>query len=407
VLKRSLFLILCACSGQALAAGYGSVAALLMAEGLSVQPLGQGGAWTARAEGEGGQRANPAGLSAQEGLGLGGGQVLGLLDDRLSWLDLGMSLGRGWGVGVQAAYAGAQDTARDAFGRDLGTFTDQQWLAGVALGGELAPGWRLGLGLKGLQEDNGGSQALAVAGDAGLQGLLGGGCRFGAAVLNAGGQVSGPGLPTPLRVRAGASAPLFTPRWQAEADLESLPNEGQAHLLLGTELGFDFSSGVDAGATPPYHGSLRAGGQFGLLITEDPVYSLGAGLGSGGDWDLDYALQSLGALGLTHRFSLTLHFGTHAVLAGGPLSAPYGLSVERRFDGLVVRWRDDNARVSGYNLYSDYGVLVDRLNPQPVPGLEQKFVRVTPSRTYNFYVRAVGQDGKEGPPSDVLLWIEP
>src|ERR1019366_1483856 len=100
-------------------------------------------------------------------------------------------------------------------------------------------------------------------------------------------------------------------------------------------------------------------------------------------------------------------FATRPVLASGPLKAPYGLSVERRFDGLVIHWQDDNERVAGYNLYSDYGVLVDRLNPKPVEGREQKFVRVTKGRTYNFYLRAVGADGKESPPSDVLLWVEP
>lgn len=407
MLNRALLLLLCAAAAPAPAAGFGTVAGLLMAQGLAVQPMGQAGAWTARAEGEAGQQSNPAALSAQQGASLGGGQVLGLLDDRMSWLDAGLALGHGWGIGFQAAYAGAQDTARGAFGQDLGTFTDRQWLAGLGLGGELAPGWRLGATLKGLQESLDAAPTLAVAGDLGLQGPLGGGRRFGAALLNAGSQVGGDGLPTPLRVRLGASAPLFTPRWQAEADVEDLPNEAQARLLLGSELGFDLSSPADGGGLAPYHGSLRLGGQFGLLVSEDPVYSLGAGLGVSGSWDLDYALQSQGVLGLTHRFSLTLRFGALAPPPSGPLTAPYGLHVERRIDGLVIHWRDDDPQVAGYNLYSDYGVLVERLNPQPLAGRSQRFIDVTPSRTYNFYVRPVGPDGKEGPPSDVLLWVEP
>jgi hypothetical protein len=394
------------------AAGFGSVAGLLMAEGLSVRPLGQGGAWVARAQGEASMQVNPAGLADQDGISLGGGQVLGLLDDRLTWLEAGAALGQGWAVGVQAAYQDGQDTARDAFGNDLGTFSDTESLGGLSLGLDLGRSWHLGVGAKGLSENNGGQVDSSAAGDVGLQGPLGAvetGRRFGVAVLNAGSSLPGAGasgLPTPLRIQAGLATPLLIQRWQLEADAQDLPQEGQARLLLGSELGFDVPG--ESG----YHGALRLGGQWGLLINEDPVLSLGAGLRSGEDWDLDYALQALGALGLTHRFSLTLRFlGTQgaapaAAAPAGGLTAPYALHAVRQIDGLLLTWQDDNAAVKGFNLYSDYGVLVERLNPSPVEGRHQKFIHVTPSRTYNFYVRAVGLDDKEGPPSEVLMWLE-
>ena len=335
------------------------------------------------------------------------------LDDRLTWLDAAAALGHGLGLALQAAYQNGQDTARDAFGNDLGTFSDTESLGGLALGLDLGAGWHVGLGAKGLSENNGGQVDGSAAADLGLQGPLGpadGGRRFGLAVLNAGSSLPGngsSGLATPLRIQAGASAPLLTPRWQVEADAQDLPQEGQARLLLGSELGFDVPG--DGG----YHGALRLGGQWGLLLAEDPVLCLGANLSSGPDWDLDYALQSLGALGLAHRFSLTLRFlaggGAPAAAAApaGGLTAPYALRGLRQVDGLLLSWQDDDAGVKGFNLYSDYGVLVERLNPAPVEGKRQKFIQVTPSRTYNFYVRAVGPDGKEGPPSEVLMWLEP
>ena len=48
-----------------------------------------------------------------------------------------------------------------------------------------------------------------------------------------------------------------------------------------------------------------------------------------------------------------------------------------------------------------YGVLVERLNDEPLTKTRQRFVKVERSRTYHFYVRPVGGDGKEGPSSEI------
>jgi hypothetical protein len=363
------------------AAGYGTVSSLLMAEGLSVRSLGLSGAWTALAAGEDAPHANPAGLAALRGTALGGGHVLGLLGDRLSYVDLGLALGDAGAIGLNAAYWGGEDTARDAFGNDLGTFSNRQTLAGLTLAKALSPGWSLGLGAKGLIEENGGQSDQSFAGDLGIQGPLGwrrG--RFGLAVLNAGQQVSrGAGLPnapTPLRVALGAAVPFLTPDWHWEADLQSLPYEGQARLLLGSELKMsvnDWQPQSEHGrfnAPAPAQLSLRFGGSFGLLRQEDARLSLGAGIDLPPSTSVDYALQSLGELGLTHRFSVSLRFAAQLLAGslGAELSAPYGLKVEPQIDGLLLSWDDANERVAGYNLYSDYGVLVERLNSKPIPG---------------------------------------
>lgn len=390
---------------QACAGAFGTTGSLLMAEGLAVRPLGAALAFTALADDEASLHINPAGLARLDGFAVGGGHVLGLLGTRVSYLDLAYSQPQSAALGMQAAYFGDSDTLRDGAGNALGTFENRQMLLGLALAKELLPGWRVGLQIKGLREEYAGSGSNSFAGDLGLQGPLARGWRFGLAVLNAGQQGAFAGnsqtYQTPLRVQGGVALPLFTPAWKLELDLQGLPYEQQARLLLGSELKVDLA-GEDHARL-----ALRGGTQAGLIKAEDSRLYLGAGVELPPHYALDYALLNLGTLGLTHRISLALHFqGTPDL---GPraegLGAPYGIKVIDQYDGLLITWSDTNERVAGYNLYSDYGVLAERLTPKPVTGRSQKFIKVTKSRTYNFYVRPVGSDGKEGPASEVAVWV--
>ena len=376
-----------------------------MAEGLAVRPLGAAFAFTALADDESSVHINPAGLARLEGFAVGGGHVLGLLDTRLSYLDLAYSLPQSGALGLQAAYMGDSETQRDGYGIETGNFDNHQLLLGLALAKELAPGWRVGLQAKGLQESYAGSASTSLAGDLGVQGPLPRGWRFGLAVLNAGQQQAESGRDsygTPLRVQGGVAVPVFTPAWKLEMDLQGLPQEQQLRALIGTELK------VDIAAQEPTRLALRGGTQVGFLRAEDSRLYLGAGVELPPNYALDYALLNLGTLGLTHRFSLALRFQGARATPGPPaaaLGSPYGVKVTEQFDGLLITWADPNERVSGYNLYSDYGVLAERLTPKPVVGRAQKFVKVTKSRTYNFYVRPVGSDGQEGPASEVVVWV--
>ncbi len=388
------------------AGGFGTTSSLLMPEGLAVRPLGAAQAFTALADDESSLHINPAGLARLQGFALGGGHILGLVDTRISYLDLAYSQSDTGAIGLQAAYFGDTDTQRDAFGVATGSFEDRQMMLGLGLAKEVAAGWRVGVQAKGLREEYAGSGSNSLAGDVGLQGPLPRGWRFGLAVLNAGqqqaGSSGGPSYPTPLRVQGGVALPVFTPAWRVEADVQGLPHEQQVRLLLGTELK------VDLAAQDPTRVALRGGTQVGLIKSEDSRLYLGAGVELPPNYALDYALLNLGTLGLTHRFSLALHFQGAAAPSGPPaaaLTAPYGIKVTEQFDGLLITWADPNERVTGYNLYSDYGVLAERLTPKPVVGRAQKFVKVTKSRTYNFYVRPVGGDGKEGPASEVAVWV--
>jgi hypothetical protein len=384
------------------AGAFGGTGGLLMAEGLAVRPLGAAFAFTALADDESSLHVNPAGLARLNGAALSGGHVVGLLDTRLSYLDLAWGRRESAAVGLQAAYTGESDVRRDAFGNNIGTFDNRQLLLGLGLAKELASGWRLGAQAKALREDFGGAASSGFAGDLGVQGPLARGWRFGAAVLNAGQQgastAGAPSYSTPLRLQAGVAVPFFSPAWKVEADLQQLPIEQQTRLLLGTELKLDLSDAVL---------SLRLGSQTGLAKAEDARFTLGAGVALRPNYSLDYALASLGALGLTHRFSLGLRFESKPDLGppAGDLNAPFSIHIVEQYDGLLITWSDPNEAVAGYNLYSDYGVVVERLNAKPVSGRQQKFIKVTKSRTYNFYVRPVGSDGKEGPPSEVAVWV--
>jgi hypothetical protein len=398
----------------AYAGAFGGSGALLMAEGLAVRPLGAGGAFVALSDDESSLHVNPAGLARLDGLALSGGHVLGLLGTQLSYVDLGYSLREAGAVGLQAAYFGDSDTLRDSQGTELGTFEDRQVLVGLGLAKEMRPGWRFGFQAKGLREEYAGNGSTSFAGDVGLQGPLPYGWRFGVALLNAGQQLpSATGVETfapPMRIQGGVALPFFTPAWKVEADVQGLPNEQQVRLLFGTELKADIT-GDKTGKNPQPDSrlALRCGTQVGLMRSEEPRLYLGAGVELPPSYALDYALLNLGTLGLTHRFSLALHFQGKRDL-GPPaegLSAPFGIHVTEQFDGLLITWSDPNERVAGYNLYSDYGVIAERLTSKPVVGRAQKFVKVTKSRTYNFYVRAVGGDGKEGPPSEVAVWVVP
>jgi hypothetical protein len=202
---------------------------------------------------------------------------------------------------------------------------------------------------------------------------------------------------------AGAAAPLYQKMWWLAVEAQALPLDSQLRLQAGTELNLDISA-YDKGE--PLRLSLRAGLRAGVIQEEETRPSFGFGLFIPPSYQLDYAALTSGIFPTTHRFSLSLRFlelGPGTPPASG-LSAPFHLEVAQELDGILLTWEDSNPRVDGYNIYADYGVLVERLTPKAVKGNFQKFIKVTRSRTYNFYVRPIGADGKEGPASKVLTY---
>lgn len=394
---------------QVARADFGQDAALLLAEPLSVRPLGMSNAFSAGADDESSIQSNPAGLGSVRGFSLGGGQLLGLLGLEASDLSLVSALNSKLSLGIEAAYLYDTDTTRDVFGNEIGSFTNSNTLAILAMGYNIDNDWRIGGALKGLQETYASYHSLAVAADLGIQGPLWHDIRFGAVAQNLGAEVQNSDdatPPLPLTLQGGISLPFFIPAWQFNLDAQDLPSDGQLRALFGTELTFDLGTADPQSQELPLRASLRGGYASALIIGEPDQASFGAGLELPPNYALDYALVSVGDLGLTHRISLTLRFpgATLPPPPGATLSAPYKLSVTEEVGCIILSWEDSNPRVVGYNLYADYGVMADRLNTKPVKGHFQKFVNVDKSRTYHFYVKPLGSDGKEGPASEVVTF---
>jgi hypothetical protein len=378
-------------------AAFGGTSGLLLAEPLSVRPMGLAGAFASQADDESAIQANPAGLSQVRGFSLGGGQLIGLLGLQASQLSVVTSVAPRVSLGLMAAYLYDSDTLRDATGNESGTFSNSNLLAILALGAGLGPGWRLGGGFKLLQESYAGLNSLSVAGDLGVQGPVWRGIRFGALAQNL-------GVSLPLRLQGGFSLPLFVTNWRLNLEAQDLAAEGQWRSLIGSELTFDLGDGDPKAHELPLQGALRAGFAGGLGQSELGRASFGAGLTLPPSYALDYALVSVGELGATHRLSLALRFpgARQASLPGAALAAPYRLEAEEMPGGILLSWEDPNERVEGYNLYADYGVMADRVNAKPILRPRQKLNGLDKSRLYHFYVKPIGSDGKEGPSSGVL-----
>lgn len=382
------------------ALGLGSASSPLLADPLACRPLGMAGNAAALSGDLGCLNQNPAGLSGLGEARLALGHGAGLMGAGQEYGALGVPLGALGVLGAQVSYFYDRDVRRDDWGNEGDGFTNSNLLASVAFAREALPGWRAGVSAKMLREEYAGEASTAVCGDLGLQGALPAGFTLGLAALNLGGGGAG-GADLPSRVNLGLARALVGPWWMAAAQAESLPAEGQLRLGAGTELSLPLPD--IAGRAGSFR--LRAGIKAGVALPEDTATALGAGVALRDLLEFDYAALP-GPLGVAHRASLTLVFPALAapVPDGAALAAPFGLYVTEQGDGIVLWWEDANERVRGYNVYSDYGVLIERLNAQPVRSGMQRFIQVTRSRVYNFYVRPIGGDGREGPASRILTY---
>ena len=290
---------------------------LLLSEPLAVRPLGMAGAFAATADDESSISINPAGLARVQGIGLEGGQLIGLLGLEVSHLSLAASLAPDVVLGAQAAYLYDSDTTRDAFGNEGGSFNNSNLLGGIALGAQILPGWRLGAGIKGLEENYAGSTSASVAGDLGVQGPIWHSFRFGAMVQNLGASLNGLGS-LPLQIQGGVSLPFFLDDWRIDAEAQALPAAGQVRGLLGTELQLDLGD-TAADGTLPMRASLRAGLASPPHSSASPRASAWARA-----WPcppptrLTTPSSPVGDLGATQLLSLSLHFPGQALF---PLKA--------------------------------------------------------------------------------------
>jgi hypothetical protein len=146
--------------------------------------------------------------------------------------------------------------------------------------------------------------------DAGLHYRAGDALSIGAALRNAGAQLEGAGLvpaDLPTEVRAGAAWALpvaFTRGVQVRSHLDLIAplNEGGRTFAIGVEGATESIAGVMAGGHP-LGAAVRAG--FNGAPGTDAAGRLHAGAGlTLGSVSLDYALQRMNVLGMTHRIGV-------------------------------------------------------------------------------------------------------
>jgi hypothetical protein len=192
-------------------------------------------------------------------------------------------------------------------GNSLGA-SDVVTRVGVAvplLGRRLAAGASAGLLWSVLAE----SSRTATLFDAGVQYRAGAGVSLGAALRNAGGALTGANLvpaDLPTELRAGvayAVPPALTGPLAASAHLDLIEplNDGSTTFALGVEAGLAQPAATPGGT--PLTAVLRAG--FNGAPGAAGVGRLHAGAGVAlGTIAVDYTLQNMGVLGLTHRIGV-------------------------------------------------------------------------------------------------------
>lgn len=152
--------------------------------------------------------------------------------------------------------------------------------------------------------------------DAGAQYRAGHGLVLGAALRNAGGPLTGANLvpaDLPAELRAGLAWQVparFTGPLHAAAHLDVVErlNEGGTAVALGAEAGIRRTAGGERGGDSATDGTaltavLRAGYNGAAGDNSVGRLHIGAGLALGA-FGLDYTVQDMGVLGITHRVGL-------------------------------------------------------------------------------------------------------
>ena len=221
--------------------------------------------------------------------------------------------GRNWTVGAGAQQLSYGDLdLRPNTGVLAGTISPSDRLLALGLGLDLGEGVSVGAAGKRIESKIYGT-ASASALDLGLH-IKADDFSAGLAIQN-----MGQGLkfqrensPLPFNVKLGTDMP-FRDTWHWSADL-NFPRYGTAWLAAGGEYAFRGRSSWTLFARAGYNSaSSDTGGING--------FSAGFGL-AGKRLTLDYALRTMGVLGLTHQVGLSWRLGS---IAPGPAAAPQAL----------------------------------------------------------------------------------
>ncbi len=221
-------------------------------------------------------------------------------------------------IGFEAVYMNLGDMPiRDIYG--ITTMTVYPYILGGSLGYGISIGqFSAGAAIKIISQSTGNNSNVAFAGDAGVL-IKAGMFSAGLSIQNAG--YSG-GYSLPMNIKAGAAImPLDSP---------------QHTLTLAIDSQYLFKDAVSISAGVEYVFmetlALRAGYKAGFGELElDGIRGISAGLGVRvSDIKIDYAVAPYGDLGLTHRVTLSLIFGSQKTNAAGENKAGTAINKKRK-----------------------------------------------------------------------------
>ena len=201
-------------------------------------------------------------------------------------------------AGVQYLKYGAMDSL-DNTGAPAGSLSPRDSAFALGLGRRLSPEVTAGAVLKYIDSRISASAATAAL-DLGLQ-ADGEDLSAGFAVQNLGGKLkyNKEASPLPVNVKLGVNIP-YKENWRWAVDL-NFPNDGGAWLAAGGEYAFDFKDEWKVFARAGYNTSE---------MDNKGLNGVSAGLGlAKKSFAFDYALRTMGLLGLTHHLAVNYRWG--------------------------------------------------------------------------------------------------
>ena len=298
---------------QALSAG----ADFLKVE-LPARPAAMAGAFVAFSDDSSGFLWNPSALGALKQPQLSVTHFNSILDtsfDEVAYAQPMNVWGTDSGLGLSVQYSSTSNfNQTDLNGNDLGAIENYDLVLGAAAGTALTKTLRLGLGAKLFNSRLAEFRSRGFAVDLGAQNQINDRITLGASFLDLGTQEAYDKVadPLPTRLRLGFKATVV------DSPEVFIQTAGQLERPWTTNDSITFGLGAEYWYRRVL--AFRAGWKFGVDLGP---FSLGLGFKYQG-FSFDYAYNTLGDLGLTHRLSMGAELGTLFAKAGWLVDAIAG-----------------------------------------------------------------------------------
>lgn len=281
-------------SSPLLAAEVGTTGATFLKIGQGARPIAMGGAFSAVADDVNALWWNPAGLVNLSRKEFTATHSQWFADITHQSLGYAQNWGHNKALGAGLIYLGTTDQERSEWGEELGNFDIKDLAFSLAFARQMTDRISLGVGLKYISQQLYEEEAFAYAYDLGGLYQHSDKLTWGLSVQNMGEEIEfvEEGDPLPLSIKLGIAYELKKDLTMA-LDV-NFPSYEETRVNVGLEY---WSEDLLA---------VRGGWKSGYEVFD---FAVGLGFKLGG-FLLDYAYVPYGDLGDTHRFSLTLGFGS-------------------------------------------------------------------------------------------------